>query len=190
MNASRIQIVPGVDLYPAFVGDAESSFVALEAELELRQEYVNFGRGPVAMPRLTGWYGDPGAVYRYSGLVNTPAPWTPALAVLRADLNGRLAANLNSCLVNYYRNGENSMGWHADDERELRDRIVSVSLGASRTFRLRQGRRGKSIAVELEPGSVLTMTVESQRQWQHAIPKVAASAPRLNLTFRTIALAR
>lgn len=189
MTASRIEIVPGVDLYPAFVREAESLFVSLEAELELRQEFLNFGRGPVAMPRMTGWYGDPGAVYRYSGLVNVPSPWTPELAALRADLDGRLTANLNSCLVNYYRNGEDSMGWHADDERELRDRIVSLSLGASRTFRLRQGRHGKSIAIDLTAGSVLTMTVESQRLWQHAVPKVAASAPRLNLTFRTIASA-
>ena len=181
-----IAIVPGIDLYPAFIDDPETLFAKLEAELELRQEFLNFGRGPVAMPRLTGWYGDPGAIYRYSRLLNVPAPWTPVLGALRDDLNVRLAASLNSCLVNLYRSGEHSMGWHADDEPELRDRIVSVSLGATRTFRLRPGTRGKSLAIDLASGSLLTMTVESQRLWQHAVPKGLASRARLNLTFRSV----
>ena len=183
-----IALVPGVDLYPAFIDDPETLQATLLAELELRQEFLNFGRGPVAMPRLTGWYGDPAAVYRYSRLLNVPAPWTPALAALRDDLNVRLVASLNSCLVNLYRSGEDSMGWHADDEPELRDRIVSVSLGATRSFRLRPGSRGNSLAVQLPAGSVLTMTVDSQRRWQHAVPKVAISGARLNLTFRTVEL--
>ena len=185
-----IAIVPGIDLYPGFIHDPESLFTKLQAELALRQEFVNFGRGPVAMPRLTAWYGDPGAVYRYSRLLNVPAPWTPALAALRGDLNVRLAASLNSCLVNYYRSGEDSMAWHADDEPELRDRIVSVSLGVTRTFRLRPGNGGKSLPVELTSGSVLTMSVDSQRRWQHAVPKVGAGGARLNLTFRTVAPAQ
>ena len=178
--------MPGIDLYPDFVAEPEALFATLRRELELRQEFLNFGRGPVAMPRLTGWYGDPGAVYRYSRLLNVPAPWTPALAVLRNDLNVRLGASLNSCLVNLYRSGDDSMGWHADDEPELRDWIVSVSLGATRTFRLREGRRGPSFPVELTAGSVLTMTVESQRHWQHAVSKSVASDARLNLTFRSV----
>ena len=189
MSVHPIAIVPGIDLYPAFIADPDTLFAELESELELRQEYINLGRGPVAMPRLTGWYGDPGAVYRYSRLLNVPAPWTPALGALRQDLNERLAASLNSCLVNRYADGANSMGWHADDERELRDRIVSVSLGATRTFRLREGRRGATVALDLTAGSVLTMTVESQRHWQHAVPKSAATGARLNLTFRSVAIA-
>jgi alkylated DNA repair dioxygenase AlkB len=188
VHVTPIAIVPGVDLYPAFIADPETLLARLAGELDLRQEYINLGRGPVAMPRLTGWYGDPGAVYRYSRLVNVPAPWTLALGALRHELNERLGASLNSCLVNSYRDGASSMGWHSDDEPELRDRIVSVSLGATRTFRLREGRRGATLALDLAAGSVLTMTVESQRNWQHAVPKSANVGMRLNLTFRSVAI--
>jgi alkylated DNA repair dioxygenase AlkB len=186
MSFAPVEVVPGIVLYPAFLGDAETLLHELYAELAVRQEYLNFGHGPVPMPRLTAWYGDPGAVYRYSRLNNTPVPWTQTLAALRDELEARLHTTLNSCLVNLYRNGEHSMGWHADDELELRDLIVSVSLGATRRFLLRPGGRGKSLAVDLAAGSILTMTVESQRYWQHAVPKVAASGLRLNLTFRNV----
>jgi alkylated DNA repair dioxygenase AlkB len=140
------------------------------------------------MPRLTAWYGEPNARYTYSGLVNEPRPWTPALRMLRDRLDDAFAVALNSCLVNVYRDGSKSMGWHADDERELSGLIVSVSLGATRTLQLREGRRGRSIAeVPLAHGSVLTMTIESQRRFQHAVPKERADGPRMNLTFRTVA---
>ena len=179
-------IVPGIELHSAFIADPAALEAALENELELHQEFLNFGRGPVAMPRLTRWYGDAGAAYRYSRLLNIPVPWTTALGALRDELNRRLRTSLNSCLVNLYRGGDDSMGWHADDEPELADRIVSVSLGATRVFRLREGRRGPSLAVELEAGSALIMTVESQRHWQHAVPKAKYPGRRLNLTFRRV----
>jgi alkylated DNA repair dioxygenase AlkB len=179
--------VPGIELHPGFIERPDALFRMLSAELEPRQEYITFGWGTVAMPRLTRWYGDPDAVYRYSGIVNRPVPWTAALGSLRDDLNSRLGTSLNSCLVNLYSGGQDSMGWHADDEPELRDRIVSVSLGATRTFRLREGRRGPSFPVELAAGSALIMSVESQRRWQHAVPKSTSTGTRLNLTFRTVA---
>jgi hypothetical protein len=120
VHVTPIAIVPGVDLYPAFIADPETLLARLAGELDLRQEYINLGRGPVAMPRLTGWYGDPGAVYRYSRLVNVPAPWTLALGALRHELNERLGASLNSCLVNSYRDGASSMGWHSGTARPYR----------------------------------------------------------------------
>ncbi len=181
-------ILPGITLYDRALSDADTLLTALDAELTPTQEYLNFGRGPVPMPRLTAWHGDPGARYAYSGLKNEPAPWTPTLSALRARLDSRLGTSLNSCLVNVYADGRNSMGWHADDEPELRDRVVSVSLGATRSFQLREGRRGAPMAVALEHGSVLVMTIASQRHYQHAVPKEAATGRRINLTYRQVSL--
>lgn len=183
----RTEILPGFVLYENALPDAEALLTALSAEVETAQEYLSFGAGPVPMPRLTAWYGDLGARYTYSGLTNTPRAWTPTLRALRDRLDARLGTSLNSCLVNVYANGRKSIGWHADDEPELRDRIVSVSLGATRTFLLRKGRTGTPQPTSLKHGSVLVMSVASQRTYQHCLPKEYATGPRTNLTFRTIA---
>jgi alkylated DNA repair dioxygenase AlkB len=182
-------VVAGIALYEAFLPDANALFDALRAELDVRQEYLTFGARRVAMPRLTAWYGDPGARYTYSRLVNEPQPWTPTLAALRARLVDAFGAPLNSCLANLYEDGRSSMGWHADNERELDGLIVSVSLGATRTFLLREGRRGTPTRIPLAHGSVLTMTVESQHRYTHAVPKETCAEPRLNLTFRHVRVA-
>jgi alkylated DNA repair dioxygenase AlkB len=185
---ARIDVLPGIVLYQNALADADEIYDTLARELQTKQEYLTFGRNRVPMPRLTAWYGDPRAVYSYSGLANTPKPWTPALGALRERLNTRLDTTLNSCLVNVYEDGRKSIGWHADDEPELRDRIVSVSLGATRTFLLREGRTGRPQSVRLTHGSVLVMSVASQRVYQHAVPKEDASGPRTNLTFRTVTI--
>ena len=179
-------IAPGIT-FALPLDDPDTTLAALERELELSDEEVDLGGGRVRMPRRTGWYGDPGAIYTYTGVPTEPKPWTPALAALRARLDALLGTRLNSCLVGWYADGESNVDWHADDEPELRDRIVSVSLGATRTFQLRDGREGTPIDVPLVHGSVLVMSVESQRRWQHAIPREPAAGPRMNLTFRTIA---
>ena len=181
------EILPGITLHTGVLHDADALMNALRAEVKVVQEHLTFGGRDVPMPRLTGWYGDPGTYYTYSGLKNEPRAWTPALADLRAQLTLLFEVPLNSCLVNVYRDGTRSIGWHADKEPELRDSIVSVSLGATRTFQLREGRAGEPIALPLEHGSVLTMTTESQRRYQHCVPKEPAAGPRMNLTFRHIA---
>ncbi|MEO7201031.1 MAG: alpha-ketoglutarate-dependent dioxygenase AlkB [Candidatus Tumulicola sp.] len=179
-------LVEGIVLYREAVPNAGALFDALRHELELRQEYLQlFGRD-VAMPRLTAWYGDPGATYTYSRLRNEPAPWTPALGRLRDGLRSALYIDLNSCPANWYRDGNDSMGWHADREPELRDAIVSVTLGAERTFQLREGRKGTPLSVVLPHGSVLVMTVASQHRYAHRIPKERDAGERLNLTFRQV----
>jgi alkylated DNA repair dioxygenase AlkB len=185
---SPAEIVPGIG-FTSPLDDADAMFAALCAELRFTDEYVDFGDGPVKMPRRTAWHGDPGAVYTYEGLTHAPLPWPRELDRLRARLNARLDATLNSCLAGMYDDGTSSVDWHADDEPELRDRIVSVSLGATRTFTLRDGVGGAPFDVPLVHGSVLVMTVESQRRWQHAVPAEPGAGPRLNLTFRTIAVA-
>jgi alkylated DNA repair dioxygenase AlkB len=142
-------------------------------------------------PRLTAWFGDPGAVYTYSGLTLAPEPWPTALAGLRARLEAELGHRYNSVLCNLYRDGSDSVGFHADDEPELGAQpiIASVSLGATRRFVLKHKRR-KSLApvtFELASGTLLVMGGATQRHWVHALPKQRGiAAPRVNLTFRLV----
>jgi alkylated DNA repair dioxygenase AlkB len=182
-------IVPGIILYRNALREADAQFVALQNELKLRQEFLNFGGKRVAIPRRTAWYGDPDAYYTYSGLKNEPLSWTPSLATLRAALNRTFKARMNSCLVNLYRDGSDSMSWHADDEASLRHIILSVSFGESRTFQIREGTRGPKRALRLDHASILLMTIESQFVYRHAVPKEIASGARLNLTFREVSRA-
>ena len=142
------------------------------------------------MPRLTAWYGEPGAVYTYSGLRNTPEPWTPELAEIRSDLERATGLAFNSVLLNRYRDGRDSVSWHADDEPELgpEPAIASVSFGAVRSFVLRSKvHRKREGSVMLEHGSLLIMKGRSQALLEHALPKDArVTDERVNLTFRQI----
>jgi alkylated DNA repair dioxygenase AlkB len=181
------EIVPGIAIYDRYFADTELLLLPkLLSDIEAEQQHGTFGDRRVPFPRLTAWYGDSDAVYTYSGIRNVPKPWTPTLELLRRDLSGHFGVHLNSCLANVYRSGRDSIGWHSDSEPELRDLIVSVSLGATRTFFLREGRSGSPIAVPLEHGSVLTMTIGSQRRYQHAVQKEDVEGLRLNLTFRRV----
>jgi len=175
-------------LYEAFLGPASADrfMGALATELDWRQETAHlFGRD-IPLPRLTAWYGDVG--YRYSGVTHPPAPWPPALDELR-QLVARVVPLPNSALSNLYRNGRDSVSWHADDEPEFGPQpvIASASLGAPRRFVLRHRQTGEQVRVELPHGSLLVMAGDCQHCWQHAIPKTSrAVAPRINLTFRRI----
>lgn len=142
------------------------------------------------VPRLVAWYGDAEASYRYSGLVHQPLPWTPLLAEIRARVEAVAGQPLNGVLLNYYRDGRDSMGWHSDDEPELGPEplLASLNLGGSRRFDLR--RKGHSRiehSLQLEHGTLLVMRGATQHHWQHQVAKTAQPvAPRLNLTFRLI----
>lgn len=151
-----------------------------------------YGR-EVASPRLSCWIGDPDATYVYSRTRFEPHPWTPALLALRARVEEACAMRFNSVLANLYRDGQDSMGWHSDNEPELGRQpvIASVSLGAARRFRLRAKRgdaKREVHVVELGHGSLLRMAGETQDRYVHDLPKTkAAAGPRINLTFRQVA---
>lgn len=156
-----------------------------------------FGK-KVLEPRLTAWYGDAGKTYTYSGKTQSAKVWTPELLALKNLVKERLiqydkghfAFDFNSVLLNFYRNGTDSMGFHADDEKELgkNPTIASVNLGETRRFQFRR-KDNKSIKhdIELTHGSLLIMAGEMQHYWQHGIPKEPKkNQPRINLTFRHI----
>ena len=178
---------------PSLFSTPESArlFDALYRSIAWRQEDILlFGRH-IPQPRLTAWHGDADAHYRYSGLALTPAPWTDVLQQIRQRVEEVTQAHYNSVLLNLYRDGRDSMGWHSDDEAELgaAPTIASLSLGAPRSFRLKPKRRSgaKIISLELTSGSLLVMRGETQAHYVHAVPRdPRVTAPRINLTFRMI----
>ena len=179
----------GFHYFPGWLSDADALNTELWGSLAWSErEIVLFGR-PVMQPRLVDWYADPGVAYRYSGITLGPKPWPASLDRVRNRLNEAFGTGFNSVLCNAYRDGADSMGWHADDEPELgrEPAIASVSLGAIRRFRIRPRGGGASVGVDLEPGSLLMMQGRSQEQFQHALPKtLRAVGLRINLTFREI----
>ncbi|WP_339486018.1 alpha-ketoglutarate-dependent dioxygenase AlkB family protein [Pseudomonas sp. EL_65y_Pfl2_R95] len=179
-----------LDFHPHWLGAerADQWLKALYQQTPWQQPQVQlFGRThPV--PRLLAWYGDEGVGYRYSGLYHPPLTWTPLLAEIRAQLSAFVGQPLNGGLLNYYRDGQDSMGWHSDDEAELGRNpiVVSLSLGGSRRFDLRRkGHQRIEHSLQLDHGSLLVMRAATQHYWQHQIAKTRKPcAPRLNLTFR------
>ncbi|GAA4017100.1 alpha-ketoglutarate-dependent dioxygenase AlkB [Hymenobacter fastidiosus] len=172
---------------------AESLLAELTATIPWRQEPIRIFGKEILQPRLTAWHGDPTAHYSYSGLALTPQPWTPALQQLREQVQAATGSRFNSVLLNLYRTGQDSMGWHADNEPELGPgpTIASVSLGAPRRFRLRPRQPQEvlhaPVSIQLAAGSLLVMRGPTQQHWLHAVPKTAvATGPRLNLTFRLV----
>lgn len=165
----------------------EELLATLIDELDWEQKHlVMFGK-EVAEPRLSAWYGD--KEYTYSGVTLAPRPMTPVLDRLRRLCEYRAGSRFNSVLANLYRNGRDSMGWHADNEPELglEPVIASLSLGATRRFRFRHRRTREVVEHDLTGGSLLVMGGACQSAWMHAVPKQTRIAEaRLNLTFRWI----
>ena len=168
---------------------AAEALARIIAEADWRQERIRTPGGWVDQPRLTAWQGDEGAVYIYSGIRNVPQPWTSQVAELRDAISALCGVRFNSVLLNRYRTGTDSMGWHADHEPELGPEpvIASLSLGATRRFDLRHNATGVVRSFQLTSGSLLVMQGKTQAQWRHRVPKEpAVSGERVNLTFRVV----
>jgi alkylated DNA repair dioxygenase AlkB len=145
-----------------------------------------FGR-EVAQPRLSAWYG--AARYTYSGRTFTPLPFTPLQLAIKQAVEAASGKRFNSVLLNYYRDEQDSMGFHSDDEPELgrEPAIASVSFGATRTFILKHKKQAKTVKLDLVDGSMLLMAGKLQHCWRHGINKERKPCgPRINLTFRLI----
>ena len=164
---------------------------ALVAETPWRQESVKLWGKTFRQPRLVAWYGEPGLVYEYSGISLTSLPWTSRISGIKHCVERVVPARFNSVLLNYYRNQNDGMGLHSDDEKELgpRPTIASVSLGAERSFLLksRADPDARPMKLPLASGSLLLMSGDTQKNYKHGIAKeTRAIGPRVNLTFRTI----
>jgi alkylated DNA repair dioxygenase AlkB len=191
-----LQLLPMPDaevLYdPSFWSDAQSAayYQALSTQVNWNaQQLTMFGK-PITVPRLVAWYGDDGTAYTYSNNTMQPQTWIPSLLDLKAQVETACAAQFNSVLLNQYRDGQDSMGWHSDDEPELGPQpiIASVTFGAARRFQFKH----KSTAdlrheVILSDGSLLIMRGNTQTHWKHQLPKAKTPCGgRINLTFRWI----
>lgn len=192
--------LPGADadLWPQWLDGAEADALLDELRRAIAWETHRirlFGR-EVASPRLSCWIGDPGAAYTYSCSRFEPRPWPAALAGLRPRIEQACGAPFNSVLANLYRDGNDAMGWHSDDEPELGacPVIASLSLGAARRFRFRRRRMrgepvqpGDTVELLLPHGSLLRMAGDTQRSYRHDLPRMRhLSGARINLTFRHI----
>jgi alkylated DNA repair dioxygenase AlkB len=174
-----------VNHYVGVVPNHDRLMRDLVQSLPLKQESLRFAGGDVPMPRLTSWHGEPETSYTYSGKRFEPLPWPDLLLPLRKELAE--IGEFNSVLVNYYRDGKDSVGFHADDEPELGPVIASVSLGASRRFVLKRKSDGEKVEYLLGGGDCLLMKGALQKHWVHSIPKTTKPVgPRMNLTFRLV----
>jgi hypothetical protein len=166
---------------------ADSAFRELRDTVAWEQKRGVFGR---LQPRLTASYGDAGITYCYSGTENPARPWTETLLDLKARVEAVHGA-YNFCLLNLYRSGRDSVGWHADDEPGMGNVIGSLSLGATRRFCIRHNATGETRTFLVGHGTLIIMAGTMQRYWRHSVPKTNERVgERINLTFRRLEASR
>lgn len=177
---------------PNFLSSAEATnlFANLLEETQWQQQAIQLFGKKVNLPRLTAWYGTPGIEYEYSGIRVSAQTWTDPLLVIKEHLEEVFSATFNSVLINRYRDGNDSVAWHADDEASLGvdPTIASVSVGATRRFTMKHRfQKSEKFALDLTHGSALLMSGATQHYWLHKIPKTRkVVGQRINLTFRNI----
>ncbi|MES2681477.1 MAG: alpha-ketoglutarate-dependent dioxygenase AlkB [Bacteroidota bacterium] len=176
--------------FPAFFKKEHSDhyFEMLSSELNWKQEPIKIFGKTVMQPRLTAWFGSKD--YSYSGITMRANPFNKMLLEMKDRVERSTSASFNSALLNLYRDGNDSMGWHRDNEKMLGPKpvIASLSLGATRQFFLRNYRdKQQKINIELENGSLLLMRGDTQHYWEHSLAKTSKNiGPRINITFRYV----
>lgn len=192
-DATKISLLNGeLAYYPQFFNEPESNYFMqhLRESINWKQESMKMYGKEVLFPRLMAWYGDAATAYSFSGNIFHPEPWTTGLLQIRDRITPISGQVFNSVLLNLYRNGNDSMGWHADDEPELGRHpvIASVNFGAARRFQLRyKSEHQRKYELTLQHGSLLIMKGPLQEYWEHQVPKTTKiSDGRINLTFRFI----
>ncbi|WP_297796556.1 alpha-ketoglutarate-dependent dioxygenase AlkB [uncultured Eudoraea sp.] len=181
-----------ISYFPNFLESeyASAYFKSLKSDVPWRQDEIKVFGKIYPQPRLTALYGTNNKSYSYSGIVMKPLPFNESLKAISKKLSKLTPVEFTSCLINYYRDGKDSNGWHSDDEKELGKNpvIASVSLGQERYFHLRHRKRKElKHKILLDHGSLLLMSGPTQHFWHHQIPKTAKSiGERINLTFRVI----
>ena len=193
-HESVLNILPKdgrAEYFPGVLTEQSSTHLMNQLQTSLLWEpdqLIMFGK-KVITRRKVAWTGDPKCSYTYSGVKKFPQPWTEELLSIKAHLEKISHSEFNSCLLNFYHDGDDGMGWHSDDERELDQHspIASLSLGAMRKFSFKHKEDKSSVSLHLENGSVLIMHSPTQQFWKHALLKTkTVNTPRMNLTFRKI----
>lgn len=178
--------------YPEFFSVAESDqlFRSLRAETHWQADTITIFGKTYDQPRLTALYGDAGKPYSYSGIKMFPNDWSDLLRQIKNKVETVAHEKFTTVLLNLYRDGRDSNGWHADNEKELgiNPIIASVSFGATRVFQMRHNSIANAkLSITLEHGSLLLMKGTTQHFWKHQIPKTTKPIDeRINLTFRII----
>jgi alkylated DNA repair dioxygenase AlkB len=178
--------------YPDFFdnNEADAIFSELKTAIPWQQDDITVFGKTHRQPRLTALFGNEGKPYSYSNIKMQPHSWTPLLQKIKSYVEQVADANFTTVLLNMYRDGKDSNGWHADNEKELGKNpiIASVSFGTARTFQLKHNTiLGLKQTILLEHGSLLLMKGTTQHFWKHQIPKTSRPiGSRINLTFRVI----
>lgn len=169
--------------------NADRMFHAFEENIEWKQEEMQMYGKILKFPRLTAWYGDDDKPYSFSGITLKPLPWSKELLEIKKLIEPISEVEYNSVLLNLYRDGNDSISWHSDDEKELGQNpiIASVNFGAERDFQLKNKATGEKVNIKLQHGSLLIMQGAMQHHWLHQVPKRKnVNQARVNLTFRVI----
>ena len=178
--------------YPQFFDktQADAIFAELLSKTHWQQDDITIFGKTHPQPRLTALYGNKGKFYSYSNIKMQPHSWNPLLQKIKLSVESVSDTKFNAVLLNYYRDGKDSNGWHADNEKELGTNpvIASVSFGAERIFQLKHNSdKNQKKSIVLEHGSLLLMKGTTQHFWKHQIPKTSKPVgSRINLTFRLI----
>jgi alkylated DNA repair dioxygenase AlkB len=181
-----------IDYYPDFFSQEKANelFEKLKTEVPWQQDDITVYGKTHPQPRLTALYGNDGKAYGYSNIIMQPHSWSPLIMFIKNEIEDVCEQNFTTVLLNNYRNGKDSNGWHADNEKELgRNPIIaSVSFGAERVFQLKHNTiPDVRQNITLQHGSLLVMQGTTQHFWKHQIPKTAKEiGSRINLTFRII----
>jgi len=192
MINNRPNILPqdGIALYyEKIVKDEqlEQFYEALLNNIQWENERVIMFGKEIITKRKVAFFSDPSISYRYASKTKIGMPWTSTLITIKNIVESITKESYNACLLNLYHNGEESMGWHSDNEKEIivNSSIASLSLGAKRKFSFKHKVSKETISIELENGSLLEMKGTIQSRWWHALPKSKkVTAARINLTFR------
>lgn len=189
-ESESISVLPHdgvVVLFPTFFPDADAVFDSLLTGLSWETHHITLFGKTHEEPRRSVWFHTDNVPYRYSRSTRIAHPFTPVLTDVMQRCERAAGSPFNSVLANLYRNGNDAMGWHADDEPELgREPVIaSVSLGAQRRFDFRHTETREVVSVELPHGSLLVMSGLTQHKWMHRIARTTrVSERRINLTFR------
>ena len=180
-----------ITFWPSWLGSAEADDLLATAinQVAWRQDNIHIEGKSIPIPRLQNWYGDPTTSYTYSRIKLQAVAFPPWMEMLRRRVERQTGNCFNRTLVNYYRDGQDSVDWHADDERELGSEpiIASVSLGQERAFLLRHKTTKERLKINLPHGSLMMMGPGIQEHWHHSVAKDKnVVGPRINFTFRNM----